>query len=204
MAVTVEHIEKIYGEFRRSQAVYNNRPFRLPKNFENHFNNRFKEQNRKALTKITGWFLTKWQNIDPYEYFLCGFELFKKNFTYVRFFDEKIILLYKTRDKNKKREINITKKTLIKSAYFVKKWIEKYNKTFNEYITIRNGNQKIAVYHYLKNKIDASFFVFLLNKGMILTDNDRSMIPYIQTNYRKIIYELNLIEDFIKKMEEKL
>lgn len=204
MSVTVEHIEHIYLQFRKAQADYNNRGYRMPKNFEEHFNNKFKEPNKKALIKITGWFLTKWSGIDPYKYFLCGFELYKKNFTYTKFFKEKILLLYKTRDKNEKREINNTKKALVDSAVFLKKWLKDCEYTFEEYLHARDGNQLIAVDHYLKNNIDATFFVFILRKGIILTDNDRSQIPYVQKNYRKIVNYLDEIKDFTKKLEERL
>jgi hypothetical protein len=204
MPVTAKHIESIYGAFRKAQADYNNRGYRLPKDFEKHFNIKFKEVNKKSLIKITGWFLTKWQDIDPYEYFMCGFDLFKKNFTYAKFFNEKIILLYKTRDKNKKRNIQITKQALIRSALYVKKWMEKNNASLDEYMGTREGNQKIAVSHYLNNKIDAIFLVFLIQKGMLLTDNERGVIPYVHNKYRDIVCGLGEIRDFTRKLEEKL
>lgn len=204
MPVTVEHIESVYAAFRKAQADYHNRGYRLPKDFEKHFNTKFKEVNKKKLIKITGWFLTKWQNIDPYNYFKCGFELYEKNFTYAKFFKEKILLLYKTRDKNKKREVRITKKGLVDSAMFVKKWMSDNQASLDDYIHAREGQQKLAVDHYLKDKIDASFFVYLMRRGMILTDNDRSVIPYIQTNFRKITFALNEIRDFTKKLGDRL
>jgi hypothetical protein len=204
MAVTIEHIKNVYAAFRKAQADYNNRGYRLPKDFEDHFNNKFKEPNKKALIKITGWFITKWSAIDPYKYFTCGFELYGKGFTYTRFFKEKILLLYKTRDKNEKREINNTKKALVDSAMFVKKWTKHYGVTFEEYLHEREGNHLVAVEHYLQNRIDATFFVFLLKKGMILTDNDRSQIPYVQQNYRTILNYLGEIKDFTNKLEERL
>lgn len=205
MPVTSEHIEKIYHSFRKAQADHFNRGYRMPKDFEKHFNTKFKEQNKKALIKITGWFLTKWQMIDPYRYFKCGFELHDKRFTYTKFFKEKILLLYKTRDKIEKREVQITKKNILESAKFVKSFMNAYSITnLDEYISLRVGNQRLAVEHYLKNKIDATFLVFLIRKGMILTDTERSIIPYVQKNYRKIIFGLNDIEDFVKKLGEKL
>ncbi len=204
MSVTPKHIESIYKAFRKAQADYNNRGYRMPKDFEKHFNTKFSEQNKKKLIKITGWFLTKWQNIDPYEYFKCGFDLNEGKFSYMKFLNEKILLLYKNRDKNKKREVKITKQKLIESAKFVKRWMDRNNATLDDYIGTRIGNKRIAVDHYVKNKIDATFFVFLLNKGMILTNTERSDIPYIQTNYRKIQFGLKDIEDFVKKLGEKL
>lgn len=205
MPVTTDHIERIYFQFRKAQSDHFSRGFRMPKDFEKHFNTIFKDQNKRALTKITGWFLTKWQNIDPYLYFKAGFELYDKRFSYMKFFKEKILLLYKTRDKNRKRGVKITKQGLIKSAIFVKKWLERNGQsTLEDYINNREGNQRIAVDHYIKDKIDASFFIFLMQKGMILTDTERSVIPYIHTNYRKILFELKEIPDFLKKMEGKI
>jgi hypothetical protein len=206
MSVTIEHIEKIYFQFRKAQSDHFGRGFRMPKSFEQHFNNRFKEQNKKKLIKITGWFLTKWQSIDPYTYFRCGFDLFDKRFSYMKFFHEKIILLYINRDKNKKREIRVTKQALVDSAFFVKKYIKaKGFSNLDDYIHYRKGNRKIAVEHYLKNKIDASFFVFLLGKGMLLTDSERCDIPYIQTNFRKLKFNLEDIRrDFLKKLGDKI
>jgi len=202
--VSIQDIEYIYKIFRRAQSNFSGRGFRIPKDFEKHFNEKFKEPNKKALIKITGWFLTKWQNIDPYTYFKCGFELYNKNFTYTKFFNDKILLLYITRDKNNKREVEITKKGLVDSAIFVKKWMQENKLNLNEYMHVRNGGMLLAVEHYLNNNIDASFFVFLIRKGMILTDDDRSVIPYVYTNYRKITFGLNDISDFIRKLEEKL
>jgi hypothetical protein len=204
MPVTVDHIESVYRAFRKAQADYHNRGYRMPKDFETHFNTKFKETNKKILIKITGWFLTKWQNVDPYEYFKCGFELYENRFTYVKFFKEKILLLYKTRDKNKKREVRITKEGLVKSAMFIKKWMDENNSTLEMYMHERIGEQKLAVDHYLKDKIDASFFVYLMRRGMILSDNDRACIPYIHANFRKISFALNDIRDFTKKLGDKL
>ena len=64
------------------------------------------------------------------------------------------MLLYIQKDKNRKREIDITKKGLINSAKFVKEWMRVNNKNFNEYIHHRDGKSIIAVDHYLKNKIE--------------------------------------------------
>ena len=204
MSVTPEHIEKIYVQFRKAQADHFNRGYRLPKNFTEHFNSKFSEQNKKALIKVTGWFMTKWQMIDPYRYFQCGFELHDKRFSYMKFFNEKILLLYKTRDKIQKREIQITKEIIVKSAKFVKMFMEDNRITLNEYMSLRAGNQRLAIDHYLKNHIDASFLVYLIRKGMILTDTERSVIPYVQKNYRKIIFGLNDIKDFVDKLGERL
>ena len=73
--------------------------------------------------------------------------------------------------------------------------------TLHEYIDTNDGNQKLAVSHYLKNEIDASFFVFLLKKGMKLTDIDRSFIPYVSKHYRTINIMLIDIKSFLNKID---
>lgn len=206
MSVAIEDIKKTYIQFRSAQSLSKKRGFRIPKDFEKFINTKKMKYNKKSLIRITKFFRTKWSDIDQYTYFLCGFELYK-GFTYRDFNNDnklqKVMLLYIQKDKNRKREIDITKKGLINSAKFVIEWMRNNNKNFNEYIHHRDGKLIIAVDHYLKNKIDASFFVFLIRQGMILTDNDRSLIPYIQAKYRKINFGLNDINDFIKKMEVK-
>jgi len=113
--------------------------------------------------------------------------------------------MYIRRDKNQKREVKVTKKGLIDSAKFVKKYMNDNNiSNLDDYINTREGNRKVAVEHYLKNKIDSSFLVYLLGRGMMLTDMDRGEMPYIQTNFRKLKFNLEDIKDFLKKMEMKL
>jgi len=202
----IENIEETYRNFRKAQADHHNRGYRMPKNFEDHFKKKLNSINQKKLTKITGWFSTKWSNIDQYTYFKCGFDLYKHRFTYVKFFNEKILLLYKQRDKNDKREIRVNKTKLIESAKFLKKYMSNNEIfTLQEYIDTSDGNRKLAVTHYLKNKIDSFFFVFLLKKGMRLTDIDRGYIPYISKHYRSInVLLANDLKSFLKKIEERL
>jgi len=200
--MNIEQIKETYYQFRKAQADFNNRGFRMPKDFEAHFKKKLSIVNQKKLAKATNWFNTKWSNIDPYVYFTCGFELYKKRFSYIKFFEEKILLLYIQRDKNEKRQIRVQKEKLIASAKFVKKYMRDNDmRTLNEYIDTNDGNQKLAVTHYLKNEIDASFFVFLLKKGMKLTDIDRSFIPYVSKHYRTINVMLVDIKSFLSKIE---
>lgn len=206
MSINIKQIEEIYHKFRKAQADFNNRGYRMPKDFPTHFRTKLSEVNQKKLSKITGWFNTKWSNIDPYLYFMCGFDLYKKRFTYVKFFNEKILLLYIQRDKNQKREVRVNKKKIIESAKFVKQYM-KDNEiiSLQEYIDTSDGNRRLAVTHYLQNKIDASFFVWLITrKGMKLTDTDRGFIPYIAQHYRNINVMLNNMKPFLKKMDELL
>jgi hypothetical protein len=201
----IESIKEIYYLFRKAQADYNNRGFRMPKDFEAHFSKKLSTVNQKKLTKITGYFLTKWSNIDPYTYFKCGFDLYKHRFSYVKFFNERILMLYKQRDKNEKREIKVSKRKIIDSAKFLIKYMnENEIFTLQEYIDTTDGSRRLAVTHYLQNKIDASFFVWLIKKGMKLSDEDRSYIPYISKQYRTINVLLNSdLKEFLSKIEKK-
>ncbi len=201
----IDKIEKIYYQFRKAQADYNNRGFRMPKDFEAHFTKKMNKVNQEKLVALTNRFNTKWSNIDPYTYFKCGFDLYKKNFSYVKFLNEKIFLLYVQRDKNSKREVRVTKQKLIDSAKFIKQYMTK-NEIYSiqEYIDTSDGNKKLAVTHYLQNKIDAAFFVWLIKKGMKLTDTDRGFIPYISKHYRNINVMLNELKSFLSKIEERL
>jgi len=114
-------------------------------------------------------------------------------------------MLYKTKDKNEKRQVRVTKEKLIESAKFVKQYMRDNEiLSLQEYIDTNDGNQKLAVSHYLKNNIDASFFVFLIKKGMKLSDTDRSFIPYISANYRNINVMLNEMKSFLSKIEKRL
>ena len=199
----IEQIEQVYYQFRKAQADFNNRGFRMPKNFEEHFKKKLSAINQKKLATITNWYNTKWSNIDKYRYFTCGFELYKKRFSYVKFFEEKILVLYIQRDKNEKRQTRVTKEKLISSAKFIKKYMQDNKiQSLQEYMDTNDGNQKLAVSHYIKNEIDSSFFVFLLKKGMRLSDTDRSFIPYISKHYRIINVMLVDIKPFLDKMEK--
>ena len=202
----IENIKETYYQFRKAQADYHNRGFRMPKDFESHFSKKLSKINQGKLTKISGWFITKWSNIDQYTYFRCGFDIYKHRFSYVKFFNEKILLLYKQRDKNEKREVRVNKKKLIESAKFLKKYMtDNEIISLQEYIDTGDGNRKLAVTHYLQNHIDASFFVFLIKKGMRLTDTDRGYIPYISKHYRDINVMLGSdLKSFLLKIEERL
>jgi hypothetical protein len=181
----------IYVAFRRAQSNILNRGFRLPKDFDKHLNSKMSKSNRDALILATGYFNTKWQNVDPALFFDCGFELFKK-FTYIQFFDERVMNLYKAKDKNRKREMEVNKEKLKESSAFVQKFMtDNEMKSLKEYCRRRNGESLIVVEHYLKGHIDKYFFVYLIDKRLILlNEDDKTMIPYIIEQYRECLQKL--------------
>lgn len=200
----LKDLEHTYYCFRKAQSDFKGHGFRMPKNFEEHLETKMKEQNKKKLINITRFFKTKWSNIDPYNYFRCGFELWK-SFSYIKFLDPKILKLYISRDKIEKRKTRLLKESMLESALYIKRWMKDNNVyTLQDYIKCENGNMSIAVQHYRKGKIDNGFFVFLLTKGLILNNNERNYVPYIAQNYRKIRSNLEKLNEFTRIMEEKI
>ncbi len=197
--------EYVYVCFRKAQAEANNRGYRIPKDFEKHLNERMSDKNKTILILVTGWFLTKWQNIDPYRYFQCGFELFK-TFTYVHFTDPRVMKYYIQRDKNIKRYNRLSKKRIIQSLKFVKDYMSDNGiMSFNIYCMTQKHNRSLPVRHYLENKIDKFFMVWLIKEKMVLlTDDERSIMPYIVESYRQIVDKLDNIKNFLIEVRKKL
>lgn len=202
----IYEVEKIYYYFRKAQSEFNNRGFRMPKDFQNFLKNTLSKVNRQKLIKLTNRFNTRWNNIDPYKYFQCGFSLYKKNFSYIKFLEEKILKLYITRDKIEKRKIIAEKEKLIETAKFIKKYLNKNEIKLRDYIhKYDKDNKRIILDHYVKGKIDNFFFIWLMKyKGLSLTDTEKAYIPYLSENYRKISMELKNVLSFLKKLESKL
>lgn len=195
--------EHVYYLFRKAQAESKNKGFRMPKDFEKHLNNRFTEKNRESLITVTKWFNTKWNNIDIYRFMKCGFKLFK-TFSYIKFLDERVINLYIVRDKNLKREINLNKKEIMESVKYVKKYMKENNiLILRDYCNKKDENNKIVIKHYLLNKIDKFLFVYLIRNGILeLNDTDRSYIPYIISQYREILSEIEILKEFFVKIRK--
>lgn len=199
--------EDIYYYFRKAQANSKNRGFRMPKDFESHLEKRFSIKNKEYLLKATDYFNTKWNNIDPYVYFKCGFELLK-TFSYINFFDPRVIRLYIQRDKNTKRELSNCKKEIAQSVVFIRNYMNKNGIIiFDDYINKTVENKKIIVTHYLKNKVSKFFIVWMLKIGKLyLSDSEISFMPYISDQYREIrlILETDDIRSFLRKVKSRL
>lgn len=197
--------EEVYIAFRKAQSQAKNRPYRLPKDWDTFYKNRMSKSNRENLELITGFFNTKWKNIDPFRYFSCGFELYK-SFTYAMFFRSNIINLYMRKDKHLKRDLNNCKKGMISSLKFVKEFMNKKEiPNINRYCGKKVDRLSLPIRHYLKNNIDKFFIVFLIRYGYLQIDDDeRSVIPYVVENYREIITKFEEIPDFILKIKEKM
>jgi len=195
--------EDVYIEFRRAQAQFNNRGYRIPKDFEKHLKTKMSDKNREALEMATKFFNTKWKNINIFRYMECGFNVYK-TFTYTRFFDTKVMNLYKQRDKNLKREMTICKRSLKDSLLFVKQYI-KDNKisSVSRYCMMKNGYVNIVIEHYLNNYVDKYFIVWLIKQKMLkLDDENLLLVPYISELYRELLVKLDEVKDFTNKLKE--
>ena len=197
-------IEDVYRYFQRAKSIVSGRGYKFPKDFQGSLA-KMSDPNRAALYKITDYFNTKWHNVVPDVYFACGFEMIPK-FTYIKFFDPRIMKLYIHKDKNKKRDTELTKKSLISSAKYVKNFMVINNiNSFVLYCNCRQENKCLPVIHYLSNNIDGYFLTWLLYSQLVnLSEDEKSLIPYIMKNYRENVSKLLDVNDFLKKLKEKL
>jgi hypothetical protein len=195
--------EDVYIEFRRAQAQFKNRGYRIPKDFEKHLKTKMSDKNREALEMATKFFNTKWKNINIFKYMECGFNVYK-TFTYTRFFDIKIMNLYKQRDKNLKREMVICKKSLRDSLLFVIQYIRDNKiESVSRYCMMKNGYVNIVIEHYLNNYVDKYFIVWLIKQKMLkLDDENLALVPYISELYRELLVKLDEVKDFTNKLKE--
>ena len=198
--------QDVYVAFRKAQANAKNRGYRLPKDWDA-FYKKMSLKNRNALTQITHWFNTRWRGINAEKYFDCGFELYGNSFSYHKFAERPIINLYVQKDKARKRDMRLNKESITESA----KWVMNYIKeadipTFFVYCNSRVANRLLPIEHYLKNKVDGIFLTWLIKDKMVgvLTDDERAMIPYVLENYRENVIKLEQIQDFLRKLREKL
>lgn len=197
----------IYCIFRKvqSKGVY-----RLPKDWNKHFNNKFGDKQKDCLQKITDYFNTKWQNINPDRYFEVGFQIFK-NFNYNQFFDKKIIEMYKRFDKLEKRNIEVNKKNIIENVKYVLTQVEECDKLkiwgpLKYYCRIRDSNYiSKPINDYINNYISTVFLTWIIYERMFtLNDIEISIIPYVIENYRDVVAQLRDMEDFLFKLKYKI
>lgn len=195
----------VYSDFRKAQAESKNRPYKLPKDWDSHFNNRMSKKNQEALVLATKYFNTKWNKIDVFRFMQCGFELLK-TFSYTQFFDTRIISLYIQKDKHIKRDAKMTKEGVIDSLKFIKTYMKDNDiLSISRYCMIEKENMRIVIRHYIDNKINKYFVVWLISMRVLnLTDDERAQVPYIIEQYRNILSKLKGSEDFLNKLKEML
>ena len=144
--------EDVYIAYRKASG----KPYRRPKDFAM-FLGKMKENERKCLQDATLYFNTKWHNIDLDLYMECGWGIFTY-FHYSKFFDQRIIKLYITKDKIRKSFEAQSKEKIIESAKFVIRFMKENELTsLYEYGRKYDQNIPVAISHHINNKIDAVF-----------------------------------------------
>lgn len=157
------------------------------------------------LERLSKRFITRWSEISPYGYFECGFDIYGKSFNYNLFSKSSIMRLYIQRDKAKKQSLHLNKKDIVYSLLFVENFMKAEKITFNQYCKRKYNGHSLPVYHYIKNRIDKYFLVFLIRCGYIsLSDNDTSYTPYVVEKFREISFQLEEIETFTNKLKERI
>jgi len=196
---------EIYTEFRKAQAFEKNRGYRIPKDFQKHLKTKISTKNREALELCTNYFNTKWKHIDPFKYFEAGFGILK-SFTYINFFDLRVIRLYIQRDKNQKRDIIVTKKIIVDSVKFIRRFIkDKGIESVSRYCMIKEGDISLPIKHYIKGYLSDCMIILLMKlKLLVLEDDEKGRIPYILQNYREISQKLDEMTGFIKRIKENI
>lgn len=190
-------VEDIYIAFRQAQSRANERPYKIPKDFDKFLNERLSDQNRERLVLLTKTFNTKWRHIDVDKFFDCGFELFGKNFSYVKFFDRKVLNLYIEKDKNFKRSQRLTSIEIIEGLKFIQSYLKERNlfdirvSPLLQYCHTKDNGQLAPIRHFLQNKISKYIIVWLISKRYLsLGDEDVILIPLISENYRTYLNEM--------------
>jgi len=197
-------IEDIYVKFRKAQSVYSNRPYKIPKDISAFLEKRLTEVNLKNMQKLADALNTNYRNVDVDRYLEYGFELFGKNFSYIKFLDPRLINFYIMKDKNFKRDMELTIANIDKSIAFVKDFMSVGAASiYLRYGQLRDGYDSIAIHHFIKGKIDRYFLTWLIFKNyLVLLDGDRELIPLITEQYRNYIFELKkmgLLDDIDRR-----
>jgi len=180
---------EIYVQFRKAQSNFLNRPYRLPKDWDNYLETKMPVKHREVLETVTGFFNTKWRNIEPEKFFDCGFEMFKNRFSYMKFFDSRVLKLYIEKDKIIKREWELVTEKINNSILFIKEFMNKtpHRKDLSmiRQYCLLGGGERYPVRHFIENKIDKYIIVWLISKQYLnLTDEERTVIPIIIENFR--------------------
>jgi hypothetical protein len=201
--------ENIYVYFRQAQAKILNRPYRLPKDFNDYVATKMTKSNFDYLQQVTNAFNTRWHNILPNKYFERGFELFK-TFSYPMFFNPKVIQFYIEKDKNLKRETGQIKENITRSAVFVKSWLKDMElrsdiSSLSQYCKMNIDGMRAPIKHFIKNDIDKYFIVWLMSRRLLnLTPEEEGMMPLICQNYRVYLDDINKVNGFLVRVESSI
>ena len=201
---------EIYLKFRSAQSQFFGRPYKIPNDLDIFVKTKLTNKNRECLELITGYFNTKFRNIEPDRYFQYGFNLFGKSFSYVKFFDKRLFDYYVMKDKIQKRDTDLSKQLLVKSAKFVLMWMKNQAQSpqvslISQYCWLKDDGIKAPIRHFQLGYIDKYFLSMLILYGFIILDNDdRYLVPLISERYREYVFDLNNMRGFVNQLMEKL
>lgn len=186
-----------------------NRGFRLPRNWELHKVEKMNAMTVSKLQQAADCFNTRYQNVDMNKYMAVGFELYT-GFSYHLLLDEKVIEMYKRKEKVRMRDLTINKEKVVESCKYIKQYmrdkelINGYNK-LETFCKLKDGAMHIAVSSYFKGRLDNVTMAYLMYKNYLkITDDERGMLVNISNNYRELVDGMLDIKTFIEKIEEKI
>lgn len=198
----------VYYAFRKAQSLAKDRGFRIPKDWDK-FLEKMNKKNAEWLYRAMVHFNTTYSNIDIDEYMACGFTLWK-GFTYKHFCDPKILELYIQLDKIKKRKLDVSHHEIEKSFSVIKHYLNSqplrsgYTQ-LQSFCKFRDGEVRIIINKYNQNEIDPLTLVYCISKSyVVLTDDERALMPYISQRYRELNENLQPVLEFVKQKEREL
>jgi hypothetical protein len=181
--------------YRRAKSTYTKIGFRVPKNPEIALK-KLKEADRWNLSNITRMFNEMWANIDPYEYFLCGFELYGKKFLFHCFLRSQVWDVYSEKQKSKQKKIQFVVKSFRESYKYVRQYLSNtnWNKTqvslFTYYCNLYDEKEKdwTVISHFKDGKINKYFLTWLIAKKFFLLEKVKN--SDIKKNFRIYLNDL--------------
>lgn len=188
----------IYVIYNEVKKEITGKGYRLPKDFDYHYQNKLNKSSQDGLQGLADRLNTIWQDIDIYRYMCIGFKLYK-SFNYSKLLDEKILSTYIRQDKEIKRNIYMDKNKIKQSLKYAKSKVDKTNTkdVLMEYS--RDSRQVIS--DYLYNRIDGGFLFWLINDKYIkLDDLEKNIIPYVIRNEKELKNQLVNIRGFLNSL----
>lgn len=200
----------VFEAFQRAKSKVSGRGFTLPKDWEKYLATKMSKNNAASLYKMMAHFNTTLSNIDMDKYMDVGFQIWPKRFSYNKFCDPKILNLYMSIDKQKKREMNASIEQIDSTFEYLKKEMstrpkrEGYGQLQN-FCKFRDGEVRIIINTYLKGKIDAMTLTYcIFRRYLSLTDDERALTPYVADRYRDLVENLQEVKTYIERKEMEL
>jgi hypothetical protein len=190
----------VYLTFRRIQSRFLGHGYRVPKNWDS-FWEKLPEKKKAPIVLMAKYLQTRWRDIDLERYFESGFFVFKKRFSYHKWFDKLVIEDYIRKDKARKLSFNNLKEEIRKDVLFI---ASMNFKSLEDYYNTKEGDLSLPVIHYLQGKINTPFLIFLLLRGYKLNETERHRIPIaIEAVYRDLSYRIQEMISEEKKEDAK-